>query len=140
MYMKVSVAGELGKSLKVNNSVRFRGKNRNGEFFGCYLGGAVLAVTEPSEWDALFADNDTFFRVLGQKFPWLEGSPTRARNPYEDQISGWYIEVNLGCMTPEEMHRRVKALEPECGECNRFDCNCSPKQAEEVQAEYVTQA
>lgn len=149
--MKMSIAGDIGRSLKENMPWRYIGRTDDGEFCGCYLLGALLAVTEPGEWDALLSKEYSalepnsmhphFWIKLTEKFPWVhEPGEIPTENPYEDKISSWHLRVSIiGDMTHEEMQANIRAIEPDCGVCCEFDCTCT-QQAEEVTAEYVTQA
>lgn len=100
--MQLHEAGKLGSSLKQPDPQAFLKYDDAGDICGCYLGGAVLAVTEPSEWPELARNPKKFLQVLGEKFP---------AAPVED-ITSWYIDVTYGYMAPEEFEARINALEP----------------------------
>lgn len=100
--MSLIEAGDIGSTLKVADCQTFLKYNDQGELCGCYLAGAVLAVTDPSEWPELANNPKRFAQVLGEKFP---------NAPVED-ITSWYIDATLGYMAPEEFASRIAALEP----------------------------
>jgi hypothetical protein len=124
--MRLSEAILLGDSLRKRYAYVFL-REFNGETFGCALGGAGLAVGFGVE------DPYAFRRI----WPWTQKTTDGTRLvTLED-------EIGLGCGHPsfdgvcrgeatiEQLADWVRSIEPECGECNQFECTC-PK-AEEVE-------
>lgn len=102
-----------------------------GDWNSCALGCAGNAVSIPQGVGLaclIGADSDGPIyrnRLIYDAFPWLlECTP-------EGSWSGivWYIfdnQVCLGKVTFEQLVDYVASVEPECGECNRFECTCRP--------------
>jgi hypothetical protein len=91
----------------------------------CALGAAANAVGIP------MPDRYGNIRLRGvliaEKWPWItDRYPTR--NPwstYGSHIAQRFnAEVCGGYISFEELVDHVRSMEPECGECNRFECTC----------------
>jgi hypothetical protein len=140
--MKLSQAILLGDSLRRRNAHTYISDFGDGPC-GCALGGALLAIGE-TIWLQNYVDPQSY--ILAKTYPWFSKEVDIA-------VSGMFFELMWRHedrelwdsvkgtvhepMTIEMIADYVRSIEPDC-DCGRFDCNCSPKQAEEVQAEYVT--
>lgn len=88
-----------------------------GTVCGCALGGAFYAATGKTIYDRNF-------------WPWLRESPKTGILDWEvligcgisNDIS--FLRVMRGEATFEQLVDYVRSIEPECDECNRFDCQC----------------
>jgi hypothetical protein len=127
MYMKLSDAIMLGAP--ITTAMPYHLDN-------CAFGMALNAVGVPKCVE-LFATGSNRQTELMARWPWLGSWESEQ---WKDIVHMFNEDVCCDrSMTLEQLVDYVRAIEPAC-ECNRFDCDCSPKQAEEVQAEYVTQA
>jgi hypothetical protein len=129
--MRLSEAMMLGDSLRTRNWSLFLSVNK--PYCGCALGGAQLAVGDESRGA---------FRT---HWPWITTIVDRKRgHTYEDIIGclckGFehlphFSGVMRGIFTFEQLVDHVRSIEPECGECNRFECSCvKPAGVHEVES------
>jgi hypothetical protein len=113
-------------------------KLHRGDWNTCALGAAANAVGivsenryTPNRWLAIYA-----------KWPWLAQFPKKPSYPHSvkdhwGQYCDWGkkiahvfdYEVCTGQTTFERLVDWVKSVEPQCGECNRFECACEKTEA-----------
>lgn len=127
--MKLSEAMMLGSTV-----MKMEPRNWN----SCALGCAGTAIGIPQvEGDMYNATSRA--QPIQKAWPWLKGTCEK------EWIAGGFIAIadiqaeriwlrfdNLVCngeMTFEALVDYVRSIEPECGECNRFECTCAPKEA-----------
>jgi hypothetical protein len=91
----------------------------------CALGSALNAVGVPQRsWDPL--DSIFRYRQVESRWPWVYSSPVGLT-----QIVDLFDrKVCSGEMTFEQLVDYVRSIEPDCGNCNRFDCTCTKTKAE----------
>lgn len=93
----------------------------------CAIGAAANALS-------LVAYDGTFARLhaIFYTWPWLAGPMLRGcRFPSQECtriIRTFDNDVCDGSMTFEQLVDYVRSIEPACGECNRFECTCAPKE------------
>lgn len=89
---------------------------------GCAIGRAWFAVGRSFD--------DWITHGFGIEWPWLIGTTGAG------DISMKFCDVLRGEITFEQLVDYVCSVEPECGECNRFECTCQKAEqaAEEVHA------
>ena len=121
--MKLSEAMVLGDVLRERNpSVWIAGDGS----CGCALGGAALA-TGHSEKELITwimarnCETTEWFQFL---WPWLSTDNVR-------DISKMFSDVCRAQMTFEQLVDYVRSIEPECGTCCKFSCDCPKEIAEE---------
>jgi hypothetical protein len=114
--MKLSEAMMLGDGLRKRDYRTYLLPLHGGKWCGCAIGGATLAMGRTGR----FAHRELW--------PWL--------NKLNISKRSWEIEIGLQgeisfkavmrdeC-TFEQLVDYVRSIEPECGECNRFECSCS---------------
>ena len=123
--MKLSEAMMLGDSLRKRNH-RVTLMRMEGTCVGCAIGGAILAVGGTSR--------DEF----EQLFPWVQDFRSQRGKSVWYEVSGMFFKVAHNWMPLEEIADWVRSIEPECGECNCFDCICPKVQQETPQVVEVT--
>ena len=88
----------------------------------CALGAAANAIGIPAPGGSV---NRTL--LIAEKWPWITDRYT-PRNPWSTYGSHIAQEFNArvcgGEMSFESLVDHVRSIEPECGECNRFECTC----------------
>lgn len=116
--MKLSEAMMLGSTTV--KMVRF-------DIRSCALGAAANAIGIP------FRSGIRGLRglLIAEKWPWIKDRYT-ARNPWSTYGSHIAQEFNDrvcgGQISFEALVDHVRSIEPECGECNRFECTCALEQ------------
>jgi hypothetical protein len=121
--MKLSTAMMMGSA-----TVKMEAGNWN----SCAIGAALNAMGVPQGNDESGIDRviDAAFDPL---WPWL-----RSKDPRQSQLAHITLlfdkSVCTGKMTFEQLVDYVRSIEPECGECNRFQCSCRPQEIVEQTA------
>jgi hypothetical protein len=131
--MKLSEAILLGDSLRKRDPRAFL-YEIDGEACGCALGGAELAVGVGVK------DPYAFRRI----WPWTQ-KQTDGSITLEDEIGfgdvrsthPGFTDVYKGKATIEQLADYVRSVEPECGECNQFECTCDHSTKEAAVEEKV---
>jgi hypothetical protein len=124
--MKLSEAMMLGSTTV--KMVRF-------DIRSCALGAAANAVGIPTP--AQSGNRRLRGLLIAEKWPWITDRYA-PRNPWSTYGSHIAQEFNArvcgGQMSFEALVDHVRSIEPECGECNRFECTCVrvPENAEEL--------
>ena len=116
--MKLSEAMMLGAA-----TCRMEAGNWN----SCAIGAAGNAMGVPQ--GKLLRGNDRC-RGLSAAWPWLWRAKNEFAFCWESVASRFDGAVCTGKMTLEELADYVRTIEPDCGECNRFECTCTPAVAE----------
>ena len=90
---------------------------------GCAIGGAALAIGHKA--GAAWSRGRT---LLQATYPWFTDAE-------DEKISVMFMDVCTGETTFEQLISYVRSIEPDCGECNRFECTCTrtPELQPEVQ-------
>lgn len=129
--MKLSEAIILGDSLRERRWSSFLFRRPDGTFCGCAIGGAALACGQTEMYG---------YRKL---FPWLLEKSGRGGMKWADAIGtgdgGDHPDFSLvveGRYSIEQLADYVRSIEPDCGECNQFECSC-PKAVPETLKETV---
>lgn len=128
--MKLSEAILLGDSLRTRSQHVYIDHTTNPPC-GCAIGGATLAMGMAGKRD---------HEVL---WPWLcECYTMKPRYNSYAEVIGFgaadvlgFADVCSGTCTLEELADWVRSVEPECGECNRFECVCGKQAVELAQQE-----
>src|ERR1700679_2685819 len=123
--MKLSTAFMLGTT-----TCKLEPKDINSCAFGCALNAMGVAKVLDGKKDVFAIER--YIRLV-ELWPWLstfhccglgamrEAVPSRAG-------AAIYVKsddkVCAGKMTLEQLHDYITSVEPECGECNRFDRRC----------------
>lgn len=122
--MKLSEAIMLGST-----TCRLEPMNLNHCALGCAANAMGMPKHEPftkRAWDRVNA--------IHKEWPWIIRSPGGVREEYGFQITRMFDgEVCLGFKTLEQLVDWVRSVEPDCGECNRFDCTCTKTTTETTQ-------
>jgi hypothetical protein len=120
--MRLSEAMMLGDSLRERNpSVYLADRGEGAGYCGCAIGGAQLAV------------GDTSMFGYENIWPWLLDGGYR----YDVKISIYFIRVHLGERTFEQLVDYVRSVEPDCGDCCKFECSCVQKMDNNVEEKEV---
>src|ERR1700733_5770950 len=126
MKMKLSEAMMLGDSLRVRNGEYFIGE-KDGVCVGCAIGGAILAVGHRDSWDRfelwpwLQSQCPSRLHLHSGSWTWQDRIGCEAPN---EEFPGGFTSVCRGESTFEKLVDYVRSIEPDCGECNQFECTC----------------
>ena len=122
--MKLSEAMMLGDSLRRRDPRIYLGGSE-GCRYGCAIGGAVLATGYETEQSA--------GELAVERWPWLNEERPNRCSTYAAYIGcdskAGFTAVIEGKITFEQLVDYVRSIEPECGECNRFQCTCVKAEA-----------
>lgn len=126
--MKLSDAMVLGDTLRKRNASMYLDKDRYGNYCGCAIGGAFLAIGI-TDSDEMIADREHWPWLsdkanLGSRYRTLIGCGIDRKYPS-------FLQVETGECTFEQLVEYVRSIEPECGECNSFKCTCKKNKGEE---------
>lgn len=142
--MRLSDAILLGDVLRRRTTLlyladdSFMGGNP-GDFCGCALGGACLAIGERRgnefyrhwPWTRERTSNECdwagyiqFWKSRDDK-PHGFGAAPGGFGVAPDDYPGGFVDVCDGIITIEQLAAWVRSVEPECGECNQFTCTCA---------------
>ena len=131
--MKLSDAMVLGDSLRTRNSDVYLMKKRDGSYCGCAIGGAFLAAAE----DARPGHIDEY---ISSHWPWLDEDhpslPCLWRSVIGRHREEGFQAVMDGKITFEQFIQYIKSVEPECGQCNTFKCQCQAVDANPTEVNY----
>ena len=150
--MKLSEAGTLGSSLKRRGGRTWIYSNpATNEQCGCFIGGALLAIGrgDRGAYTELSEIRDAFPWVMQPLTPEQEPKFAYKVNYYKANkpvdsfaavclISDLYDAVCRGEITEEQLADWVRSVEPACGDCNRFNCDCAARPASEELVEMST--
>jgi len=123
MDKKLSTMMMLGSTMLDQRDASKYLEQRDGKWCGCAIGMACLAMGEST---------GTSRHHL---FPWLSSSPEGTSLSYDLRISSMFRTVcgdtpsiygDRPMASLEEIVDWVRGVEPECGECNSFECTCVP--------------
>ena len=114
-----------------------------GDINSCAYGAALNAmgvekapVENDMDW---FIDGQSRMEAIKQLWPWTYGNSPISISPLAQTIwQKFDDEVCGGKMTLEQLVDYVRTIEPECGECHRFDC--LGHASEDVIAESATES
>ena len=122
--MKLSEAMMLGDSLRKRDPRVYLGGSK-GCRYGCALGGAVLATG--------YQTGQASEELMAERWPWLTDMESPHGCTYAAYIGcdskAGFTAVIEGKITFEQLVDHVRSIEPECGECNRFQCTCVKAEA-----------
>lgn len=119
--MKLSEAMMLGDLMRKRVNHIYLSVHPDGAC-GCAIGGATLAMGRTGN-----EDHEALWPWLREKGPhgrlwdYVIGIGAADGNPS-------FTEVMRGHITFEQLVDYVRSIEPACGECNRFECTCAPKE------------
>jgi hypothetical protein len=115
----------------------------------CALGMAANALGMPKQQGSISPNPGRLTR-LGTTFPWLlelrgEGKAwgNWIANTFNDRVATEFPYPYIRCMLPnqrmtlEELVEEIRKAEPECGECNCFECRCDKNEKAEAPVELV---
>ena len=101
-----------------------------GDWNSCALGCAGNAIGIPQATirssGLYLIDDDRTSRstLIKFAFPWIMD---RSKDGYSHEMAIWErfdFDVIEGKMTLEQLVDYVRSIEPECGECNEYQCTC----------------
>lgn len=92
-----------------------------GDWNSCALGAAANAIGIPQS-KVLFGVGRG--HAIRAAWPWLETRQPSELLSISEIVFRFDNEVCEGKMTFEQLVDYVRSIEPECGECNRFECTC----------------
>jgi hypothetical protein len=121
-----------------------------GNWNTCALGAAATAAGVRLYLDDQWNDDgdleslDDREREIVAMWPWIDNPttpPEELRDPtWKEAIFNRFDDgVCKGGMTFEALVDYVRSIEPECNECNRFECSCQKASAKESISEAVSQ-
>lgn len=113
----------LGDSFRSRDAYTYLIRCKSG-FYGCMMGAALIAVGKAED------ENNRNARAVLREWPWLSDiSDLETQYAFETEVTERFHLVARGEMTYEQLIDYVRSVEPECGECCRFECICA-KQSE----------
>jgi hypothetical protein len=89
-------------------------------FSTCVLGVSLWAIGLP----ARSPDWGSRYDLIAQVWPWTDAYSRPGKMYLQEIYQRFDHRVCTGEMTLEQLVDYVKSVEPECGECCRFDCVC----------------
>lgn len=112
----------------------------------CALGCSGNAVGIPEATPKTFFGSDQIcpdgrvrIEHIAEVWPWLNDRMGNFAIPEGNLVCGmeavWSrfdFQVCTGAMTLEQLSDYVRSIEPECGDCCRFECTCKPTEVPEM--------
>lgn len=69
--------------------------------------------------------------LIIRRWPWLEEGDWRGHF-YQKIYQLFDSRVCFGSMTLEKLADYVRSIEPDCGECNQFECTCKKESVQDL--------
>jgi hypothetical protein len=136
--MKLSEAMLLGDSLRrrTNEIYLQQDPEHEGEWCGCAVGGALLAL---GRGRARLGKPENNVDAKYSIWPWLvEPDLANYGRPFEGSVEhaenvASFENVMQGKNSFEQLVDYVRSIEPDCGECNQFQCTCQKQEVAQEQ-------
>lgn len=106
----------------------------------CAYGCALNALGVPKD-ESVGVDGEHLYRYVALKkiWPWTADAEVGMSDLGVSVYQKFDSEVCEGEITLEQLADYVRSIEPDCGECNRFNCTCAKSEAVPESVEAVCQ-